>query len=164
MSAKPSPLRRMTQEEADANWAAWVASKEPRTEHELQSRVVNYCRSAVGQKIVRDRFAAIPNGALLAGDARRRAGQVAKLKREGMRPGMPDLIFWKGDMPPEWQTTEHPRTFPEVLWLELKNGNKGTVSAEQKAVHANLIGCGFEVHIIRTFDQALEVINKFYQS
>lgn len=34
----------------------------------------------------------VPNGSVLAGDARARAMQVSALKANGMRPGFPDLI------------------------------------------------------------------------
>jgi hypothetical protein len=35
-----------------------------------------------------------PNGAVLAGDARKRAIQMANLKRDGFRPGFPDLLVY----------------------------------------------------------------------
>jgi hypothetical protein len=43
------------------------------------------------------RSVAVPNGAVLGGDARNRAIQMASLKRDGLTPGFPDLIvFGKG--------------------------------------------------------------------
>lgn len=41
-------------------------------------------------------FFAVPNGANLAGDARRRAAQMNKLKQEGFVPGVSDTIFLSG--------------------------------------------------------------------
>lgn len=37
--------------------------------------------------------AAVPNGAMLAGDGRSRARQMNMLKATGLRPGFPDLII-----------------------------------------------------------------------
>lgn len=43
------------------------------------------------------RTVAVPNGAVLHGDAKTRAIQMASLKRDGLTPGFPDLIvFGKG--------------------------------------------------------------------
>ena len=49
-----------------------------------------------------------------------------------------------------------------MLWLELKNGKKGVVSPEQKAIHTNLIDNGFTVKIIRNLDEAKAAILEFY--
>lgn len=143
-------MKRLTPDEANANFDAWMASKAPKTEHQLQVAVVNYCRSIVGRAMVKERFAAIPNGAFLAGNPQRRAGQSNKLKAEGMRPGMPDMVFW--------------RNAGEVLWMELKNGKEGRLSDNQKEVHASLLACGFTVCVVRTLEDAKAAINQFYQS
>ncbi len=143
MSAK----RPLTPDEALALFAG------PRSEHDLQCRIVSWCRHE-GAALVRDRFAAIPNGAVLAGDASRRARQMGKLKAEGFRAGMPDMVFWNQC----WETNE-----PWVLWLELKHG-KNTTSDAQKAVHASLESNGFTVVIARTVKEATAAISDFYQS
>lgn len=45
------------------------------------------------------RTVAVPNGAILSGDAKSRAIQMANLKRDGLTPGFPDLIvFGKGGL------------------------------------------------------------------
>lgn len=36
----------------------------------------------------------MPNGAVLGGDPKRRAIQMASLKRDGLTPGFPDLIVY----------------------------------------------------------------------
>ena len=62
------------------------------TESQEQQAVVewwdSYCKT---QRLDYRLLVAIPNGSVLAGDARRKAMQAARLKREGMRPGHPDL-------------------------------------------------------------------------
>ena len=146
-------------QQAKSDWDAYLASKQPKTEHALQVAVVNWCRSLEARNIVKERFAAIPNGAFLAGNPGRRAAQASKLKAEGMRSGMPDLIVWKGSKGTPFISGEVGR----VLWLELKNGKKGVVSPEQKAIHADLIDNGFTVKIIRTLDDAKAAITEFYQ-
>ena len=135
--------------QAKADWDAFIASKQPKTEHELQVAVVHWCRSMEARNIVKERFAAIPNGAFLAGNPGRRAAQASKLKAEGMRSGMPDLIFWDA--------------CGTTLWLEMKNGKAGRVSDDQKAIHSNLTENGHRVLIIRTLDEAKSAILEFYQ-
>ncbi len=58
-------------------------------EREVQRTVVNYL------KALRIYVAAVPNGSVLAGDAKARAMQSNSLKRTGMTPGFPDLILIK---------------------------------------------------------------------
>jgi hypothetical protein len=41
-------------------------------------------------------FFSVPNGSVLAGDAKRRAMQMNKLKREGLTPGVADTLFLSG--------------------------------------------------------------------
>ncbi len=137
-----------TKEQADADWQAYLQSKAPRNEHELQSRVVAYCRSLGMYNVVRERFAAVPNGAFLAGDAKRRADQFMKLRREGLRPGFPDLQFW--------------REGGRMMFLEMKNGKKGVVSPDQKDLHKMLSGDGFTVVIARDYETAVNAIREFY--
>ncbi len=62
--------------------------KAPRPlEKDIQRAIVAYLRLA------RIFVAAIPNGAVLAGDAKRRAIQSNALKRSGMVPGVADLML-----------------------------------------------------------------------
>jgi hypothetical protein len=39
----------------------------------------------------------VPNGAVLAGDAQRRARQMNALKADGLYPGFPDLLVYAGN-------------------------------------------------------------------
>lgn len=123
--------------------------KSARTEHDLQSAIVAHCTGLL-RGMVRDRFASIPNGATLAGDARRRAMQMGRLKAEGLRVGMPDMVFW--------------RDGGRVLFIEVKNGQSGRVSPEQREVHDGLRAAGFEVAVARSVFEAHEAITEFYKS
>lgn len=60
-------------------------------EKDVQKAVLDYLAAK------RIYAAAVPNGSVLAGDAKARAIQSNALKRSGMRPGFPDLILIKRD-------------------------------------------------------------------
>jgi len=85
---------------------------------------------------------AIPNGGF------RNIATASRLKREGVRAGMPDLMLCIG-------TDKH-----HGLFLELKAGKAGKVSPVQKAVHVALMEEGYKVEVVRTLDQAIEVITQ----
>jgi hypothetical protein len=61
-------------------------------------------------------YCAVPNGAVLSGDAKARGMQMNKLKATGLKPGAPDLVIcWSG----------------RFIGIELKSPT-GTVSEAQK--------------------------------
>ena len=79
------------------------------TEHQEQVAVIDWFNSYGPTKGISPRLLiAIPNGSILAGDARMRAIQSHRLKREGMRVGMPDLFL------------AVPGTWYHGLFIELK--------------------------------------------
>lgn len=58
-------------------------------------------------------------------------------------PGYPDRIVWaKGGVP---------------LLIEFKSPS-GTLSLKQKIIHDRLIGLGYRVYVIRTYERLLEVL------
>jgi hypothetical protein len=77
------------------------------------------------------RIFAIPNG-----EARSRT-TGARLKLEGVSPGVPDLFI------PAW-----------CLWIEMKRANGGTVSAAQKDWHVYLRTIGHRVIVAHGFEDA----------
>ncbi|MDB6134216.1 MAG: hypothetical protein JWM59_2459 [Verrucomicrobiales bacterium] len=145
MSAKrTSPAKGIS---AGKAYLARIRRKPAKSEHSLQSAIATWCRG-IGFGYVRDRFAAIPNGGTRGADARSRAIAGAHLKAEGVRAGMPDLLFWKGGA--------------TVLWLEVKLGTSGTVSEAQHKVHASLREAGFQVLVARDLTEAIKAIINFY--
>jgi hypothetical protein len=62
----------------------------------------------------------VPNGTLMAGDYRRRAIQMARLKAEGLRPGIPDLVL------------PVPRRGFSALYIEMKSLRVGAKSTEEQ--------------------------------
>jgi hypothetical protein len=77
------------------------------------------------------RIFAIPNG-----EARSRT-TGARLKLEGVSPGVPDLFV------PDWR-----------LWIEMKRTKGGTVSAVQKDWHVYLRTIGHRVIVAHGFEDA----------
>jgi len=61
-------------------------------ERDVQKSVLDYLAA------LRIYAAHVPNGSVLAGDAKARAMQSNALKRAGMRPGFPDLILIRRTM------------------------------------------------------------------
>lgn len=85
----------------------------------------------------------VPNGAVLAGDARSRGRQMVKLKEQGLRIGFPDLIAFcpKG----------------RIGFIEVKS-ETGRVSADQKICHEWLICLGHKVSVCRSIEDVQETL------
>ena len=81
------------------------------SEHDEQAVVVQYLRL---KKIP---HYAVPNGSFLAGDKIRRVKQMARLKKEGVSVGVPDLVV----------LLTH-----KALYIEMKRTKGSTTSKEQK--------------------------------
>lgn len=81
------------------------------SEHEEQAVVVQYLRL---KKIP---HYAVPNGSFLAGDKMRRVRQMARLKKEGVCTGVPDLVVLLPS---------------KALYIEMKRTKGSTTSKEQK--------------------------------
>ena len=79
----------------------------------------------------------VPNGAVLSGDKEKRARQMRSLKRDGLLPGMPDLLVYGSG--------------GRIGHIEVKTP-KGTVQDSQKAVKAWLEGLGHSYAICRSID------------
>lgn len=104
-------------------------------EHDEQALIISFAEQMVrfGKFPELAGLYAVPNGSLLAGDNRMRAIQMARLKAEGLRPGVPDLVLPVA------------RRGFNSLYLELKSTRAGAKStAEQVAwrdwlnAHGNL--------------------------
>ena len=102
-----------------------------KTEHEEQREFVQWMRQTHPQH----RIYAIPNG------GHRGASQGARLKAEGVTPGVPDLHV------------------PALrLWIEMKRTVGGTVSREQRDWHDYLRGIGDRVIVARGKEEAIKAI------
>lgn len=97
------------------------------TEAQLQRAVMAYLALA----LPKDAVSFHP-----ANEGRRSARAGADLKRQGMLPGLPDVMII-------WRTQSYA--------IELKAGN-GRLSAQQAATHRRLVGAGCPVSICRSID------------
>lgn len=104
-----------------------------RSEDALQAAVCAYLERALP---LASWWAAIPNGAVLAGDGKARAMQMAKLKRTGLRPGAPDLIVLHDG---------------RLLAIELKAPG-GSVSAAQAAACDAIVLAGGAYVVARSVE------------
>lgn len=93
----------------------------------------------------------IPNGAVLAGDERQRAIAMARMKRQGFRPGVFDYIL---AIPVE--------PYPG-LWIELKRQKLGVVSDEQKKFLVSMEAMGWATAIAKGWDEARAVILRYLE-
>lgn len=112
-----------------------------KSEHDLQVEICRWCEG-FGQYLVKGRFFAVPNGGY------RTKATAAKLKAEGLRPGVPDMIFFG----------PHGR----VLWVEVKRGKAGRLSEAQVNFSVELQTNGHTVVVVRDLDGFVEKIRSFY--
>lgn len=110
------------------------------TEHEEQSRFVQWLdwMNNRGHKL---RYFAIPNGANKSKTA------ASKFKREGLVSGAPDIVI----------ALEDGRT----LWIEMKVRKGGTISPEQKKIHAELKELSHHVHVAKGAREAAEIVKDY---
>lgn len=78
-----------------------------------------------------------PNGLYLRGSAGQRAQQIAKFKKLGMSPGVPDLVF--------------PKEGGKTAWVEMKTA-KGSLSDNQKQWRDTLQALGHEWALCRSLE------------
>lgn len=137
-------------------YIARVRRKPAKSESCLQRAIVKWCRG-IGAGMVKERFCAIPNGwGVSSASTKDRMIQGARLKAEGARAGMPDMIFWAcrcigGDLA------------PTMLWVEVKLGTSGVISDKQRAVHDSLRENGHSLVVARDLAQAIKAIIEFYR-
>ncbi len=104
------------------------------TEHEEQREVVRWFRQTFpGVRII-----AIPNGGA------RNKVTAARLKAEGVAPGVPDLFV------PAWR-----------LWIEMKRAKGGVVSVQQRDWLQYLVEVGYSAMVCRGADEAKARIEAF---
>ena len=105
----------------------------PPEEHDEQVAFVRWFRAQFPGVLIYS----IPNGSHLAGTIGQRAAQVARLKAEGMLPGVPDLHI------PWWN-----------LYIEMKRQRGGRLSEDQVRVHDHLRRAGCKVIVAKGWEDA----------
>ncbi len=139
VQARNAPVNQLTAEGSRKALSA-LRKVAPPTESQEQSAFVAWFRAE-------HRNLGVPSASLLmasqagtmlggSGDKMRFA-RFAKLKREGFTPGCPDLFL------------SVPRTPWHGFFIEMKRQKGGTVSPEQKAMHALLAAQGYAVAVAK---------------
>ena len=99
----------------------------------------------------------VPNGAVLAGNAQRRAIQMNNLKRTGLRAGVPDLFL---AVPHPVQSAAPDAEWLSGLFVEMKKrGNKP--SEPQIAMHYYLRTHGYHCVVAMSSDEAIQAIKGY---
>jgi hypothetical protein len=102
------------------------------TEHEEQREVVRWFRQTWPGVLIY----ATPNG------GKRDMAQAARLKAEGVVPGIPDLCI------PAWR-----------LYIEMKRAKGGVTTYAQKSVMMYLRGAGYDAMVCAGAEQAKRMIS-----
>ena len=111
------------------------------SEHQEQAAVVQWmCLQFPGLSVF-----AIPNG------GHRHKATAARLKAEGVRPGLPDLMI-----PVPWNGKHG-------LFVEMKRQKGGQVSAAQHEVIATLRAWGYAVEVCPGFEAAKAAIEEYFK-
>lgn len=95
-------------------------------------------------------WAHIPNG------GHRNKIVAAKLKGQGVKAGVPDILIF--DIPPKLES-RGVQVFPGIA-IELKRTKGGTVSPEQKQWLEALQNRGWMVHVARGADDAIKYLEE----
>ena len=94
----------------------------------------------------------IPNGAVLAGDAKHRAMQMNRMKKLGFRPGVSDYFL------------PVPVGVHHGLWLEMKRTSRGILSDAQLEFHAAMRTQGYATAVSVGFEQAINAIKRYLKT
>src|SRR5690348_11492060 len=144
-----------------------AAPKRKRTyeESENQIRLFEWWALACKQyKIAECLMFAIPNGSALGNgreewQVKQRIIRGKRAKREGSRPGIPDIML---AVPHRPSPRTHGETTPHYsgMFVEMKTA-KGVVSDEQEQVIGYLIARGYKCVVARSFDEARREIEDY---
>lgn len=139
---KPSKTR--DKKKAEYNDFLKQEALKPPTEHEEQAMLIEWWSMVcTGYGLPEWLLYAVPNGGV------RHIGTAKKLKKEGVRSGVPDLCL------------ACPMDEYHGLYIELKRIKGSCTSKEQKAFHVELLSRGYACHVCRGFDAAKVVIEKY---
>ncbi len=130
------------------------------TEHQHQVTVVEWCDLMARHKYPMLKWIyAVPNG----GD--RHKAVAAKLKAEGVKPGVPDLCLpFPKPLVAETSLFPSVQIFPgwHGLYIEMKSKDtKGRVSPEQKEWLDYLGVVGYKVKVAWNADEAIQIIEDY---
>lgn len=122
------------------------------TEHDEQVALFNWAALHEWHEPRLAMLFAIPNGGA------RHPVVAAKLKAEGVRPGVPDLFLACAGIGARPDHDGGTGWLAHGLFVELKRTRGGTVSAEQRAWHARLRRGGYRVEVCKGWQEAASAI------
>jgi hypothetical protein len=111
-------------------------------EHLEQCALIQWCEIMSSRYPVLELLFAIPNG------GSRHPFEAVKLKRAGVRRGVPDLFL------------PYPANYKHGLWLEMKSPT-GRVSPEQLWWSQKLTECGYQHNVCRSCQEAITIISEY---
>lgn len=131
----------MTYEEMKAKYCGTNIRRKPKDEeHKIQVSMVNWFR--LKYPLMRHNLFSVPNG------GRRDAVTGAKLKAEGVLPGVSDLILLKSNR------------FYGALLIETKT-KKGVQRESQKEWEAKITADGYKYVVCRSLDDFIKVVTDY---
>lgn len=113
------------------------------TEGEEQATLFHWCEMVKGKYPELQLLFHIPNG------GERRKSEAARMKAEGVKPGVPDLFL------PVARINYH------GLFIEMKRRKGGRVSDEQREWIGNLLANGYAVEVCRGWEEAKDAIENY---
>jgi hypothetical protein len=119
-----------------------AAGKISLSESAIQQQVRSYL-AALGIDAVH-----VPNGSVLAGDARARAIQSNALKKAGVMPGFPDLILFD-------------RRAHRVGFLEVKSAKGRVQPSQEQFAKQYAPAWGWPYAVIKSVDDARSALNEW---
>ena len=129
--------------------AYWKDSNKKRNytplEDQEQEAFINYCQMMASKYKGLDLIYAIPNG------GSRNQIEAVKLKRTGVKAGVPDLFL------PVARNGKH------GLYIEMKRAKGGRVSDLQKEWLIKLENQGYETAVCHGLDEAIKVVEEYYK-
>ncbi|HEY6019642.1 MAG TPA: hypothetical protein VIY48_07005 [Candidatus Paceibacterota bacterium] len=128
------------------------------SEHNEQATFFDYVLNAYVRVYpeVHPLLFSVPNGSVLAGDAKRRAQQMNKLKREGLTPGVADVMFLSGH-------GGYLGLVLEFKAVDRKNEKNGGVSESQSEFITAARQEGFRAEVVYGADHAIQVFEEYIQ-
>ena len=104
------------------------------SESQLQAECVRYMRNVLS--VVYGTFFSVPN------EGKRNPVNASRMIAQGLLAGIPDLVWCRN---------------AQVVFFELKT-TKGKLSAKQKLIHENLKTEGFEVYVVKSFEEFKNIV------
>lgn len=115
-----------------------------RSEHDEQAALIDWCYLKQKKNPDYRQIFAIPNG------GHRRKATAAKLKQEGVMPGVPDLLLAVA------------KNGKHGLFIEMKSA-KGRITANQRVWQDRLVSYDYAFVVARGFDEAKAAIEKYLE-